>query len=521
MTNDSERLQNLKLQKLELLRKEASLRPFLPHRYALPHYKWSRAFFESRNRECFLTAANQVGKSTVQIRRIIEWATETSLWPTLWPEAIAEGKQPNLFWYLYPDSNTLATEWETKWKPLMPKEGMDAENWAKYGWEPIKKGGLVTGIRWFSGVRMEFRYYSQETSALQAGTVYYIAFDEELPIEHIAELEFRLSDTRGYMSGVFTATLGQKYWWDVMEGEGEEELRVDAFKQQISLYDCQEYEDGTLTKWTNERIEERKKRCPTEADIRKRIYGKFAAAGNLKYEGFDKTRNMVSSIPIPPTWKIYAAVDVGSGLTNHKAAITFIAVNPEYTQGRIFKAWRGDNIRTTAGDVLTKYRTMKMLLEARGYRIEAAAYDWAAKDFFTMATAYGEPFQPANKARDAGELTMNALFKNRMLLLHTGDPEIEKLASELLSTTNRKDTSKNQDDLCDSTRYCVMLVPWDWTVIDEGTLNDKEAKMPEPIPELSNTEDRLAYYRGTGPYAHEQKDEVEDEIAFWAELYGE
>jgi len=468
-----------------------------------------------------MTAANQIGKSTAQIRRWINWATDQSLWPELWPGAFALGKKPNLFWYLYPDSKTFETEWETKWIPLLPKrEGEeDPEFWAIYGWEHIKKAGLIIGIRFNSGIRGEYRFYSQDTSNLQAGTVYYVAFDEELPVEHMTELEFRLSDTNGYMSGVFTATLGQKFWWDVMEGVGEEERKTAAWKKQVSLYDCQEFEDGTLTKWTDSEIARAKLRCATEADIQRRIYGKFASAGNLKYESFDKPKNCVSPMAIPPSWKIYAGVDVGSGKGNHKAAISFIAVNPEYTQGRVFFAWRGDHVRTTAGDVLTQYRTMKMQLELKGLRIEAAAYDWAAKDFFTIATSYGEAFQSAIKNRDVGEMTGNALFKNGMLLLHNNDPEIEKLVSEILSTTNRTDTSHNQDDLLDATRYAWMLIPWDWTALEQGRLEALVANMPTPPAPLSSAEDRQAYYRQTGPYAKESGDDVEDEVEFWASQF--
>jgi len=514
-------LETLKLQRIALLEKQVRWKKWLPHLYALPHYKWSREFYECRHKESYMTAANQIGKSTSQIRRWINWAVDKSLWPELWPGPLSLGKSPNLFWYLYPDSKTFDTEWETKWVPLLPKrEGMeDPEFWAIYGWETIRSQGQIRGVRFSSGVRGEFRFYSQDTANLQAGTVYYIAFDEELPIQHLTELEFRLSDTNGYMSGVFTATLGQKFWWDVMEGVGEEEKKADAWKKQVSLYDCQEFEDGTKTKWTDSEISRAKQRCATEADIQRRIYGKFASAGNLKYESFDKVRNTVSPVVIPPSWKIYAGVDVGSGKGSHKAAISFIAVNPEYTQGRIFLAWRGDHVRTTAGDVLTKYRTMKMQLELKGYRIESAAYDWAAKDFFTIATSYGEAFQRAIKDRDAGEMTGNALFKNGMLLLHNDDPEIEKLVSEILSTTNKSDTSHNEDDLLDATRYAWMLIPWDWTALEQGRLEALEAKLPEATPALTSAEDRAAFYRQTGPYARGGQDEQQDELDFWGEMF--
>src|SRR6185295_15948148 len=77
--------------------KERKRRENLPHIYGFPWYSWAKDFFDSTNRFNFLCAANQISKSSTQIRKAIHWATEKSLWEGLWP-----GRNVSQFWYLYP-----------------------------------------------------------------------------------------------------------------------------------------------------------------------------------------------------------------------------------------------------------------------------------------------------------------------------------------------------------------------------------------------------------------------------------
>ena len=83
----------------------------LPHRYGYPWYGWARSFYESRQHESFLCAANQIGKSSTQIRKMIEWAGNKKLWPKLWTT------EPRQFWYLYPNKDTATIEVDLKWIP--------------------------------------------------------------------------------------------------------------------------------------------------------------------------------------------------------------------------------------------------------------------------------------------------------------------------------------------------------------------------------------------------------------------
>lgn len=72
------------LEEIRLLEEDIKFRECLPHLYSFKKYQWGKDFSESRNKICVICSSNQVGKSTEQICKIIEWATNKSLWPSLW-----------------------------------------------------------------------------------------------------------------------------------------------------------------------------------------------------------------------------------------------------------------------------------------------------------------------------------------------------------------------------------------------------------------------------------------------------
>ena len=159
-------------ERLALEAKLKEIKKRLPHLHGWPFYKWSREFFESKNKENFLTSGNQLSKSSTAIRKCIHWATEKSLWPTLWPEYARNDKSPNLFWYFYPDQKTLNAEFSTKWAEFLPK--YTHKEHPVYGWKIIKNGTTrdVAGIAFNSGVTVYFKFYSQALIALQASSVF-------------------------------------------------------------------------------------------------------------------------------------------------------------------------------------------------------------------------------------------------------------------------------------------------------------------------------------------------------------
>lgn len=505
--------------KLKLLEEKEGIERGLPHIHAFPWYTWARELYESTNYVNLLCAANQISKSSTMIRKCVNWSTDTDMWPRLWPNLI-----PNLFWYFYPNQDTVNDEVETKWSQFLPRNGYKKSN--RYGWEFVKKKGDYLGVRFNTGILCRFKTYGQRLPSHQAGSVFAIFADEEMPIELWPEVQQRMSATDGYFHMGFTSTLGQDFWRRAMEPtKNEKEELTSAWKRTISKFDCMRYEDGTPSFWTAEKIARDIALCPTEAEVQRRVFGRFVVASGRMYPQYVAKRHFKPGKGIPRDWQIYGAVDTGSGgKIGHPTGITFLAVRPDMRRGRFVAAWRGDNIATTSSDILEKYIKMK-----NEHQLDpiSQVYDWANKDFQMVADRAGLSFQKADKAREAGIGTMNTLFKNDMLSIDSdGDEELAKLSTEL--STLREDTPKNKakDDLCDSGRYNVQQVFWDWSFITgQPVLNEKENKEKADLqkkldadPVFRNRyERRREMVAAMGP--SEQGHGIEEEIAEFNELY--
>ncbi len=439
------------------------------------------------------------------------------MWKTRWP-GLFPGQIPNQFWYLYPTKDVASIEWETKWLPFMPKGW--AKNHPVYGWEERYAAKYIHSVKFNSGVTVYFKTYKQDASDLQSGSVFMLGFDEELPVELLSELQARLNGTDGYFSGVFTATVGDDYWRRCLEpASTDEEPHPDALKMQISLYDCQTYKDGSKSPWTPEKIKRAIARCATKADVKRRIFGKFAVSSGIKYESFDRERNVVTPFKIPLDWHIYEAVDVGSGGDEggHPAAISFVAVRPDFKFGAVFKAWRGDGVSTAAGDIYLKHVELRDKLKPT-----QQIYDWASKEFGLVAQGNGDPFIKADKGKDNGIGLLNLLFKHGMLVLFSGDPEIDKAAVEFASVLKSTPKTKAKDDLADTVQYLATAIPWDFADIEAGTMDFDEAANPRPKPPSKSAieiqlDERRAFSLGL---SNEVRDPIEEELDFYNELYG-
>lgn len=136
----------------------------LPHLHGWKFYTWAREFFESRNKLNFLCAANQISKSSTQIRKCIDWATDTTKWPTLWK------RPPSQFWYLYPSQDVVNAEVVLKWESEFLPRG-EYKNHPQYGWTWLKKKQDFIGIRFNTGVHIFFKTYTKNVQHLQTGTV--------------------------------------------------------------------------------------------------------------------------------------------------------------------------------------------------------------------------------------------------------------------------------------------------------------------------------------------------------------
>lgn len=496
----------LKKAKLEKLEYEFAQRERLPHLHKFKFYKWSREVFDSTNREIFLVAANQLSKSSTAIRKTIHWATDKSLWPSLWP-----GKTPNLFWYFYPNFQLATTEFETKWAEFLPKD----QDCPTYGWKAVYDKGVIQKVIFKSGVILQFRAYSQKLIDIQAASVYLIVADEEMPVHLYPEISARTNATDGYFMMVFTATLGQEYWKETMEPTSEEtEKHKDALKMCVSLYDSQFYEDGSPSPWTLEKIERAKQNCPTESEIKRRIYGRFVKSEGLQYESFSVEKNTSQPHPLPSTWHVYGAVDPGSGGTSgHPTGMVFVAVNPQYTKARVFRAWRGDGIPTDSQTILNKYREL-----SKGIILSMSIYDYHAKDFFLVASSQGHNFVKADKDRESGVALLNTLFKNEMLSIQRGDGQLDKLVSELLTLGVGVDKRKAKDDLIDPLRYICKAIPWDFSQIEVP--ESLREHIPVKVPKTSS-ENRKDWFYSRGEYSIDDSyNSVEAELDSYVELLG-
>jgi phage terminase large subunit-like protein len=393
-----------------------------------------------------------------------------------------------------------------------------------YGWDIEYKSGDVAAIHFRSGCSIFFKSYGQKVVNLQTSSVHMMTFDEEAPEEIINECLARLRATRGYFNQVFTATRGLQIWYRAMECVGTaEEVFKDAWKRSVSMRDCMFYEDGTPSQWTPERIKEAESYCTSQSEILKRIDGRFVKDEGRKYLTFDPDRCLGDSAEkIPKDWRYYAGVDIGSGGRGRSAgAVVIVASSPTLDRGRVVRTWRGDYEETTAKDILEKYKELR-----QGISITQACYDYQSREFGLIASRSGEPFLPADKARNSGEQIANTLFQSGALTIDDGVYDNRKLVTELMSVPAGDKNRKYQDDLTDALRYVLKLIPWDFVKIAPNLKFDDDQR--DDVPDTTWTKDQWIQWemkqrRGEMFDEYDQKNEWQnfsDEIAAWNEVYG-
>jgi intein/homing endonuclease/phage terminase large subunit-like protein len=462
----------------------------------------------------FLCTTNHIvtHNSSTQIRKFIHWATAKELWPKLWRT------QPRVFWYLYPSLIVASKEIEKKWIPEFLPRGKYKTH-PVYGWDIEKDNGLIVAIHFKSGVSIYMKSYSTNEQLLQTGTVWYLGFDEEMPEELWPELVMRVAATDGYISGVFTPTLSQQFWYDVMEKRGEKNERFPrAHKITASLYDSQVYEDGTPSPWTKERITRILNSLPSDDEIQRRVYGRFIMdRKGLKYPSFSKEGNVITRTDIPADWLWYYGIDSGSGgfEGGHPAAIVGVAVDPRFTKGVVAECWigtpenvEGDDKNTTAGDILGQYIRMSTAKK----NLMGARYDFADKDLEVIASRNGIHLEKADKSHETGEGLLNTLFKNKLLNIHDTQKN-DALVLELMTLRKEQNKRKAKDHLIDALRYCVTGVPWDLSVIsDRFEIKSAPKAVVDPYERQLDRSWQL--------YKEEEQPDYNAEIAEWNDLYG-
>jgi hypothetical protein len=485
--------------------------PFAPDPTGLgcnahPLYEWQHSYIHSIHRFNFLCAANQIGKSIANWIRLLRFCYLPSYW-----DKYFSGNAPMQFWYFYPSATLSTAEIRTKYlRHYLPDESL--KNHKKWGYKVDMENKIINAIHFNSGVTCYFKSYAQPPGNLQAATLSGVFADEEMPEPILDELNFRgVSQDDFYYHNVFTATKGQEYLRRTIEEIGSErELFSDAFKRQVSMYDCLKYNDGSDSIiWTPQKIEQAKAQCTSEAEILRRVYGRFVISESRKFHSFDHKRNTTKGHTIPRNWLHYSGLDWGSGgKRGHPSAILFLAVSPDYKRGRIYLCWRGDGIPTTQGDVVRRYSDMKKDVE-----ITEAAYDYSARDIGTIASRVGIPISRANKERESSIELINTLFKNGQLKIYTGKgyEENDKLISEVASALDSG--PKVKDDLIDALRYACNLVPWQFEILRE----EKEEGDKVDVPELSNREYFWKYgYEGSELW---EQDPIDSAFEDYMEMY--
>jgi len=482
-----------KLEKIRLLEEKKKLREGLPHLYGRKLFQWQRDYVEAvpKHRHRFLSASNQSGKSSISVIDCIDKATNEKLWKQLW-----NGK-PNYFMYFYPSLRLATREFDTKWIPEFLPRGEFKEH-PQYGWEAEYKAGEIKALHFKNGISVLFMAYSQAAIDLQAASPSAIYIDEEPPCEIMDELLMRIEGPRkGYFSAVMTPTQGQQYFQDIFQRK----RMPSAFVQTVSMYKCLQYEDGTPGPFTVADIKFRESLLATKAQIDMRIHGKFVKAEGLLLPTFDKDTCMREPLPVPSDSIWYSGVDVGGGGASHPASICFVAVAPDFKSGRVIESWRGSPHEvTTSEDILKRYIAM------RGERNMAGEfYDWASKDFHTIAMRAGVPMQPADKNQATGYNLMGTLFKNGMLTID--DTEMNQdLVQELLNA--KVDTPKRHahDDAIDGLRFAISRCPWDFSGIKGKPVLETKKVQLDPRMEAMQMDKLL------------NKDEIEAEIQAWNDI---
>lgn len=442
----------------------------LPHLAKYKLYPWQYKFITSTNRINLCVASNQSGKSVALQKKTVWLASTPQYWPTFFPR---RANNANMMWYLYPDRGTMKREWASKWPACLPDVPKSHPFHAHYGYSlGPRKEGLPEYIKFNTGMYIFFLYYTQDLSHLQATTVDYIGCDEEVPIPVYEELAARLLATGGQFNSVFTATLGQKFFYDAIERVGSpEETLKNAFKINVSMYDCLKYMDGSPSEHvTEESIEAALDFYKDDPDmVKKRVYGRFILGQGKAFYSYKKDVCEVENVQVTRQHPIFAIVDPGTGGEKaHPAGILIVQHDMERHKLVVLSAWRGDGVATTSNTILAQVERM-----INGLGTNTLIYDGAAGDFkltchedrpnlYLIAAKKGrkEGFERVNSYLEAGVIEIPKKCPHGVPWWE--ESQIEKLHVELATVVKVPETGDKRpaitDDLTDCLRYACMHI---------------------------------------------------------------
>lgn len=497
-----------KLQELKDLEDRLYMKENLPFLFGYNLFPWQHEFIHTKNKNALICSSNQSGKSLSQSIRLLNLATDIHNWSSWF------SRKPDCFWMLLPSKEMIESMIDVKWIPNLLPKGRFKEH-PRYGWQLKKSHGSYSHMVFNSGIHLYFKSYEMGAEKLQSGSCDYIAADEEMKEELLPELNARRSATNGYFSIVMTPTLGLEFWRNAFEEVGsEKETFKGAFKKSVSLYDCQKFVDGTVTQWTNERIQQVINSCPTEAEVKRRVFGRFVKSEGLLMPMFSVTRNVAPYHPINFTsGYIYAAIDSGAGDTgrgSHPATICFVWVNAELSKIRVFKGWKSPK-----GQAVEPKEILEKYVELRGTMVMAGEfYDWSSKDIQIIANRAGIALMPADKSRDKGYQMLNLLFKTGALVIYDIE-ELQPLVREIMSLSIGERKTEAQDDFVDAMRYAITSIPINWEKVTDIKVDfDEGSAKQEKIIDM-----RMMSEQDIDKLQAKNNSDIMSEIEFWNKHY--
>jgi phage terminase large subunit-like protein len=556
-------------QELELLKKELELlkweekdRELNPHLY-VDLYDWQDEFINCTHHRQYLTCANQVGKTFSLMLKGHKWCTDKEFRIRQWGN-----NQPRVFWYVLPTQEHINDFFNDKWEPEILSRG-DAKKKGPYSWKVIKKGMDVKGIKFLDTMcTLNFITLAAKSSSHQGRSVGGILFDEEPPVDKLAELETRTASFNDPETGLstailafaFTPTSAQDYFKQIFSFQDEKFLKhiprdlkdkyfldkeTDSYrtcsireqenelfkssdtvwKRRVSMFEACTFKSGKPGRYTKGRIREFINGQPTKRDVLVRAFAQFEKEddGGLIYKYFNRDVHL-KKVPrhIIKTYAgrglITAGLDYGSG-SNHPGGVVLTWISDDRKKVRILKMWRGEKGKvTTAGDIVDKYIEM-----SRGFDVDFPFYDHSAPDLNTIYNRMtGKELYKADKNVVKGVGLIDTLFKNNLLQIyyHDDEPYGDWVAQEYENLSNNVKKHGRLDELTDCIKYSLSGIAHMFQLeglmpVDASELLKKEIKKEE------KPEDYGVRSWENVPEKNKKDDWIMDELEDWEGLFND